>query len=66
MQITYYNYAITNNTITNEYDIANSLNNYFVNIANSMAKDIPITNDYRKYLGESNSNSVFLQPTDPT
>ena len=42
--------------------IANGLNNHFANIATKMSENIPYTTEYKKYLGESITESIFLHP----
>ena len=51
--------------ICDEYDMANAFNNYFAEIANKIAQTIPRSNEFVKYLGENNPNSIYLHPSNP-
>ena len=52
-------------TITNPYDIANTLNNYFASIAETTKRSIKYTHKhFSDYLSNENSSTIFLQPTD--
>lgn len=55
---------IKNKSISSDKDIANSLNKYFCNIGNDLAKkhDDDYTN-YKKYLGPKVQESIVLKPT---
>ena len=50
-------------TITNSYDIANTLNNYFASIAETTKKKYSHKH-FSDYLSNENSSTTFLQPTD--
>ena len=43
-------------------EISNQFNKYFANIGKIMASSFESTKEYSKYLGESNNNSMFLEP----
>ena len=47
--------------ITNPYDIANTFNNYFASIAETMKKNIKYSH---KHFSNETSSTIFLQPTD--
>ena len=50
---------------TNPYDIANTFNNYFASIAETLKKNIKYSHKhFSDYLANENGNSIFLQPTD--
>ena len=52
-------------TITNLYNIANAFNNYFASIADTSKASIKYSHKhFSDYLGNENSNTIFLQPTD--
>ena len=52
-------------TITNPYDIANTLNNYFAFIAESIRKKTKYSHKhFLNYLSNESSRTIFLQPTD--
>ena len=52
-------------TITNPYDIANTFNNYFASIAETMKKSIKYSHKhFSDYLSNETSSAIFLQPTD--
>ena len=36
------------------------LNNYFVNIGNMLSQSFPSDDNYKKYLGQSNINSIYF------
>ena len=38
------------------------LNNHFINVGKLISNNFPTTNNYKKYCGQSNMNSLFLQP----
>ena len=51
-------------TITNSYDIANTLNNYFPSIAETTKKNIKCTHKhFSDYLSNESGSTIFLQPT---
>ena len=48
-------------------DIAESLNDFFVNIGSSVESKIPQSKkDFQSYLGAENNKSIFLRPCTPT
>ena len=52
-------------TIANPYDIANTFNNYFASIAETMKESIKYSRKhFSDYLSNETSSSIFLQPTD--
>ena len=52
-------------TITNPYDIANTFNNYFASIAETIKKSIKYSHKhFSDYLSNESSSTIFLQPTD--
>ena len=53
-------------TITNPYDIANTFNNYFASIAETMKKSIKYSHKHlhKHNLSNETSSTIFLQPTD--
>ena len=52
-----------NKEITNNNEMAESLNDFFVNIGSSVESKIPKSKrPFVSYLGESNNKSIFLQP----
>ena len=52
-------------TITNPYDIANTINNYFASIAETTKKGIKYSHKhFSDYLSNEISNTIVLQPTD--
>ena len=54
--------------IENDSDIANKLNQYFVNVGSNLAKKLPPSNiSFENYLNESNTpnNSFYIAPTYP-
>ena len=52
-------------TITNPYDIANTVNNYFTSIAETTKKSIKYShNHFSDYLSNKSSSTIFLEPTD--
>ena len=52
-------------TIKNPKDITESLNQYFVDVAENIDKEIPRTRKYPlDYMGVRNSSSFFVSPTD--
>ena len=52
-------------TITNPYDIASNLNNYFASIAQTTKKIIKYSyKHFSGYLSNESSSTIFLQPTD--
>jgi hypothetical protein len=57
----------SNNKIKDPFEIANTFNNYFVNIGPNLAKGINHTSNcncnFNKYLTNSYLNSMFLDPT---
>ena len=50
--------------ITNPYDIATTLNNYFVSIAETTKKTKYSHKHFSDYLSNENSSTIFLQPND--
>jgi len=54
-----------NGIISDKKLIANKFNNFFVNVGPDLAKKIPAASEsYKHFLPLSNSNSLFLKPTD--
>ena len=54
-----------NNIYTDKTDIATSFNDFFVGIGNSVeAKIPPGAKQFTEFLGDSNENTIFLQPVD--
>ena len=52
-------------TIANPYDIANTFNNHFASIAETMKESIKHSHKhFSDYLSNETSSSIFLQPTD--
>jgi hypothetical protein len=54
-----------NNKISNDsMEIANSFNEYFVNIASSLSKNIPTVENMlpTDFMKDSNTNSMYLSP----
>ena len=52
------------NTITNPYDIANTLNNYFASIAETTKNNIQYSHThFSDYLKEECGSTIFLKPT---
>ena len=52
-------------TITNFYDIANTFNNYYASIAETVKRFIKYSHKhFSDYLSNESSSTIFLQPTD--
>ena len=52
------------NTITNPYDIANTFNNYFVSIAETIKNNIKYSyKHFSDYIKEEWGSTIFLKPT---
>ena len=52
-------------TLTNPYDIVNTLNNYFASIAEATEKSIKyLDKHFSDYFSNETSSTIFLQPTD--
>jgi exonuclease III len=54
-----------NNSISNDsYEIANSFNEYFVNIASTLSKNIPVVENKlpTDFMNDPNTNSMYLSP----
>ena len=52
-------------TITNFYDIANTFNNYYASIAETVKRFIKYSHKhFSDYLPNESSGTIFLQPTD--
>ena len=50
--------------LTDQKLVANKFNNYFVNVAGKLAKDIPNHNSkYQDFLKNPNEHSIFLNET---
>ena len=62
---TYYALSINNgDTIISPYDIANTFDNYFASIAETMKKSIQYSHKhFWDYLSNESSSTIFLQPT---
>lgn len=59
------NFKINGKVTSDRKIVANGFNNFFVNIGNNLAKEIPSSLvDPTSYIKESNSYSIFLQPVD--
>ena len=51
--------------MTNPYDIASTVNNYFASIAETTKKGIKHSHKhFSDYLSNENDSAIFLQPTD--
>ena len=62
-QIKPVNFKINNRDTSDKKTIANGFNNFFVNVGNKLAKDIPNSCvDPTTFIKESNLQSIFLQP----
>jgi hypothetical protein len=56
-----------NKILTDPNEIANKFNSFFANVGPELAKKIPPTNiNFAKYLKQSTTNSIFMEPTDDT
>ena len=52
-------------TITNPYDIANTFNNYFASIAETMKKSLKYSHKhFSDYISNETSSTIYLQTTD--
>ncbi len=49
--------------VTSTVDIANTFNDFFVNVGPNLSQNFPQETDFRKYLGHPNRYSMFLSPT---
>ena len=59
--------TVDNKTISDEKQIAESFNNYFVNIGNSITNSISgSTTGYKRYLNKQYNSNFFLNPVVPT
>ena len=54
---------IDNKVTKGNKNICESFNEYFVNIGKKLAEKIPTNQNFKKYLGDRNHNSMFLSPT---
>ncbi len=54
--------GIDNKSISENADIANTLNQYFTTIGNRLSRGMSVKNNHMKYLVESNQSSMFLAP----
>ena len=52
-----------NHTITNTKDIANTMNDFFVNIGPQLSKHFTNDYDFKSYLKNRQMNSLYLYPT---
>ncbi len=52
--------------ITDNISICNNFNDYFVDIGKKLTENIPKNNNFLKYLGNKNPQTMFLRPTDKT
>ena len=59
-------FTLNNMKLTDKTEIAESFNNYFVNIGKNIQNKIPTQNETFEYYMDQNINSnIFLTPTDP-
>jgi len=58
--------VINNQAVVDKEEIANTLNNFFVNIGGELSKHMPTSNEYKKFLDHENHNSMFLQAVTET
>jgi len=56
------NLLLNDTLISNENDIANTFNNYFVNIAQQLKSDLPPTPDCNNITSKIIQNSIYLSP----
>jgi exonuclease III len=54
---------INGNKINDETSISNEFNKHFVSTADKIVGNLQQTEEYRKYLGDKNTNSMFMMPT---
>ena len=55
-----------NKVIANQKQVANIFNNYFINVAENLSKDLgPSKSSTDKYLDNPNKFNFFITPTDP-
>ena len=55
---------VSGKEISDGKQIANALNDYFANVGNNLASNIPTcTKSFKDYLKDPNPHSIFLQPT---
>ena len=56
-------FTVDSTTITDEKIIADRFNDFFINIGPNLASKIPNTNsDFKNYLPQANTNSIYLEP----
>ena len=53
---------INNTEVNNIEDICNHFNDYFSTIGSSLAKNFPVTTDYKKYCVPAITQSIYLTP----
>jgi hypothetical protein len=59
-------FKLNNMKLTNKTDIAESFNNYFVNIGKNIQSKIPTQNEtFEYYMNQNIKTNIFLTPTDP-
>ena len=51
-----------NRVVTDSQAIAETFNDYFIGIGKTLAKKMPRITNYKKYLGEANTSSMFMIP----
>ena len=57
----------SNKNIVGSQNIADSFNEYFANVGNNLAKQIPTsTGHFQDYLSNKNDETLFITPTNPT
>ena len=52
--------------LTDKKDIANALNNYFINIGPQLLKNTGNSTDYLQYLKNNQASSFYMHPTSPS
>ena len=57
---------VNNTSLTDKKDMANALNDYFVNIGPQLLNNIGSSTDYRHYLKSNQANSFYMHPTVPS
>ena len=55
-----------NTMLTDKKEIANVLNDYFINIGPQLSKQTTDINNYQQYMNNNQSNSLYLYPTEPS
>ena len=57
---------VNNTVLTDKKDIANALNNYFINIGPQLLKNTGNSTDYLQYLKNNQASSFYMHPTSPS